>query len=73
MTMRFPGTGLCQTSLANGGRVAGSSAQDTAGIQRPRRTTPAAFKNLKGDLSLRPVYHQREDRIEAHIFVSLLA
>jgi len=32
-----------------------------------------AFKNLKGDLSLRPVYHQREDRIEAHIFVSFLA
>lgn len=32
-----------------------------------------AFKNLKGDLSLRPVYHQREDRIEAHLFVSFLA
>jgi hypothetical protein len=32
-----------------------------------------AFKNLKGDLSLRPVYHQRADRIEAHIFVSFLA
>jgi len=32
-----------------------------------------AFKNLKGDLSLRPVYHQREDRMEAHIFVSFLA
>jgi transposase len=32
-----------------------------------------AFKNLKGDLALRPVYHQREDRIEAHIFVSFLA
>lgn len=32
-----------------------------------------AFKNLKGDLSLRPVYHRREDRIEAHIFVSFLA
>jgi len=32
-----------------------------------------AFKNLKGDLSLRPVHHQREDRIEAHIFVSFLA
>jgi len=32
-----------------------------------------AFRNLKGDLSLRPVYHQREDRIEAHIFVAFLA
>ena len=32
-----------------------------------------AFKNLKDDLSLRPVYHKREDRIEAHIFISFLA
>ncbi len=32
-----------------------------------------AFKNLKGDLALRPVYHQREDRIESHIFVAFLA
>lgn len=31
------------------------------------------FKNLKGDLALRPVYHQKEDRIEAHIFVAFLA
>ena len=33
----------------------------------------AAFKNLKGDLALRPIYHQREDRIQAHIFVAFLA
>lgn len=32
-----------------------------------------AFKNLKGDLGLRPIYHQKEDRVEAHIFVSFLA
>jgi len=32
-----------------------------------------AFKNLKGDLALRPVYHQDQDRIEAHIFVAFLA
>jgi transposase len=32
-----------------------------------------AFKNLKGDLGLRPIYHQREDRVEAHIFVAFLA
>ena len=32
-----------------------------------------AFKELKGDLGIRPVYHQREDRIEAHIFVAFLA
>jgi len=33
----------------------------------------AAFKNLKGDLALRPIYHQRLDRIEAHIFVAFMA
>lgn len=33
----------------------------------------AAFKNLKDDLKLRPIYHQLENRIEAHIFVAFMA
>ncbi len=33
----------------------------------------AAFKDLKDDLSLRPIFHSLERRIEAHIFVSFLA
>jgi len=32
-----------------------------------------AFKNLKGDLAIRPIFHQSEKRIEAHILVSFLA
>jgi transposase len=32
-----------------------------------------AFKNLKGDLAIRPIYHQNEARIEAHIFIAFLA
>jgi transposase len=32
-----------------------------------------AFKNLKGDLAIRPIHHQREDRIEAHIFIAFLS
>ena len=32
-----------------------------------------AFKTLKMDLSVRPIYHQKDSRIEAHIFVSFLA
>ena len=32
-----------------------------------------AFKNLKGDLAIRPIYHQLEHRVEAHIFVAFLA
>ena len=32
-----------------------------------------AFKELKGDLAIRPIYHQTDERIEAHIFVAFLA
>ena len=32
-----------------------------------------AFKNLKGDLAIRPIFHQKERRIEAHIFVAFVA
>jgi hypothetical protein len=32
-----------------------------------------AFRNLKGDLAIRPIYHQKESRIEAHIMVAFLA
>jgi transposase len=33
----------------------------------------AAFKTLKDDLALRPIHHQLENRIEAHIFIAFLA
>jgi len=32
-----------------------------------------AFRTLKGDLNLRPIYHHKPDRIEAHLFVAFLA
>ena len=32
-----------------------------------------AFKNLKGDLAIRPIFHHEERRIEAHIFIAFLA
>jgi transposase len=32
----------------------------------------AAFRCLKSDLAIRPVYHQLEHRVEAHIFVAFL-
>ena len=32
-----------------------------------------AFKTLKGDLSIRPIFHQYERRIEAHILIAFLA
>lgn len=33
----------------------------------------AAFRSLKSDLGLRPIYHRLEHRVEAHIFVAFLA
>ncbi len=33
----------------------------------------AAFRSLKADLRVRPIHHQLERRIEAHIFVAFLA
>jgi transposase len=33
----------------------------------------AAFRSLKSELGLRPVYHQKEHRIDGHLFISLLA
>jgi hypothetical protein len=32
-----------------------------------------AFRTLKGDLAIRPIFHQDEARIEAHIFIAFLA
>lgn len=32
-----------------------------------------AFKEIKHDLSIRPIYHRTEPRIEAHVFVAFLA
>jgi hypothetical protein len=32
-----------------------------------------AFRNLKGDLAIRPIFHKDEKRIEAHVFIAFLA
>ena len=33
----------------------------------------AVFRSLKTDLGLRPIYHKIDRRVEAHLFISLLA
>ena len=33
----------------------------------------AVFRSLKSELGLRPVYHQKESRVNGHIFITLLA
>jgi len=35
-------------------------------------TAENAFSTLKSDLNLRPVYHQKESRSEAHLFIAVL-
>jgi hypothetical protein len=53
-----------------------------AAISNRRAAEASAFRivsafgivnNLKGDLALRPVYHQLDQRIEAHVFIAFLA
>jgi len=33
----------------------------------------ATFRSLKTELGLRPVYHQKEERVTGHLFITLLA
>lgn len=33
----------------------------------------AAFRSLKSELGTRPIYHQKDERIKAHIFISVIA
>jgi len=37
------------------------------------REVEATFRTLKSDLNIRPVHHQKDDRIESHIYLTLLA
>ena len=33
----------------------------------------AVFRSLKSELGLRPIYHQKEKRVNGHIFITLIA
>jgi len=37
------------------------------------REVEATFRSLKSDLHIRPVHHQNDERIEAHIYLTILA
>lgn len=37
------------------------------------REVESTFRCLKTDLQIRPVYHQKDDRIEAHLYLTILA
>jgi transposase len=59
---------LLRTNLTSG-----KTAQELWQFYIQLTEVEAAFKNLKDDLALRPIHHQLEHRIEAHIFISFLA
>jgi len=33
----------------------------------------AVFRSLKSELGMRPIYHQKEERVNGHIFITLMA
>ncbi len=37
------------------------------------REVESTFRSLKTDLNIRPVYHQNDERIEAHLYLTILA
>jgi transposase len=51
--------------------ISGRSAEELWKFYIQLTEVEGAFKTLKDDRALRPIYHQLEDRIEAHIFISL--
>lgn len=61
------------TYLLRSNIISGRSAEELWQFYIQLTEVEAAFKNLKDDLALRPIYHQLEHRIEAHIFISFLA
>jgi transposase len=53
--------------------VTGSDPAQLWGFYLQLTEVEQAFKELKGDLAIRPIYHQSDARIEAHIFVAFMA
>lgn len=49
------------------------SASDLWNIYNTIREVEATFRCLKTDLNIRPVYHQKDERIQSHIYLTVLA
>ncbi len=49
------------------------SAVEAVGAYKELNEVERGFSHLKGLLELRPVYHRKDDRVEAHVFVAALA
>jgi transposase len=53
--------------------LAGHSEEDLWHMYMQLNDAEAAFRTLKQDLSIRPVFHQAETRVKAHVLVCFLA
>jgi transposase len=49
------------------------SAVEAVGAYKELNEVERGFSHLKGLLELRPVYHRKDERVEAHVFVAALA
>lgn len=67
LLLRQEGAYLLRSNITN------KSPQDLWSMYTQLTEVEEAFKNLKGDLAIRPIFHQTDQRIEAHIFVAFLA
>lgn len=53
--------------------LSGAAEEDLWHMYMQLNDAEAAFRTLKQDLSMRPIYHQLERRVEAHVLVCFLA
>ncbi|MGH7146155.1 MAG: IS1634 family transposase [Planctomycetota bacterium] len=75
---RLEGAKLRQSAAHEGQYILRTNLTDQAPEELWRKyiqltQVEAAFKSLKSDLALRPIWHQLEHRVEAHIFVAFMA
>jgi hypothetical protein len=78
LTRRLDRAGLRQARRREGRYLLRTNLADTAPDTLWRyymqlAAVEESFRTLKGDLGLRPIYHQKPARIEAHLFVAFLA
>ncbi|MBM3119937.1 MAG: IS1634 family transposase [Chloroflexi bacterium] len=63
----FPGCYVIETNSV------GLSSEEIWGFYMKLNEVEAAFRCLKTDLGTRPIHHQNDTRVEAHLFCSVLA
>ena len=53
--------------------ISAADAQEIVRLYRLRWRIEAVFRELKSELGLRPVFHQKDDRTEGYLFIAVLA